>query len=118
MTSRKLAAILVSTAITLAAADGLMRVDAIPESKIVQRAAPVYPPDALDAHIQGTVRVAVVIGTDGHVEQARLMKGHPLLAPAAVQAAKKYVFHPFERDGKPVRAAGHLDITFSSPDSQ
>ena len=118
MMSRKLAAVLAATAITLAAADGLLRVEKIPESKIVHRADPVYPPDARDANIQGVVRIAVIIGKDGHVQDARLVSGHPLLAPAALQAAKKYVFQPFEQGGRRVRAAAHLEIPFSLASSQ
>ncbi len=118
MVSRKLAAVLAAAAISLAAADGLMHVERIPESKIVHKAVPVYPPDAQDAKIQGTVRIAVIIGADGHVQQAHIVSGHPLLTQAALQAARKYVFEPFERGGKPVRASSQLDISFSLASAQ
>jgi TonB family protein len=118
MMSRKIAAVLAATALTLAAADGLMRVDSVPESKIMHKAAPVYPPAALDARVEGTVKVALMIGKDGHVLQAHLVSGHPLLAQAGLQAAKKYIFEPFERDGQPVRAVTQIEIPFSLANTQ
>ncbi|HWZ31430.1 MAG TPA: energy transducer TonB [Bryobacteraceae bacterium] len=113
MQAKKLAAVIAAAAVTLAAAETLLRVDSIPESKIVHKAPPEYPPDARDARIEGVVKVGVIIARNGHVEEARLISGHPLLAPAALQAAKKWVFQPFERDGKPVRATATLEIPFA-----
>jgi protein TonB len=112
MQVKKMAAVIAAAAITLAAADTLLRVDSVPDSKIVHRVHPQYPADARDAGIQGTVTVGLIIGRNGHVEEVRLLKGHPLLAPAALQAAKNYIFQPFERDGKPVRASAQLEIPF------
>src|SRR6202035_2564186 len=82
----------------------LLRVPSVPEAKITHKVQPAYPADALDLRIQGVVRVSVVVGKDGHVEQARLSSGDPLLAPAALQAARGWTFEPFQNDGGPVRA--------------
>jgi protein TonB len=114
---KKAAAIIVATALTLAA-DGLVRLNSVPEEKIIKKITPEYPPDARDARIEGVVKIAVMIGVDGHVQGVQLVSGHPLLAPAALQAAKKWVFHPFERDGKPVRALAHIQIPFSLASAQ
>jgi protein TonB len=113
MKVERLAGLIAIAALTLAAAETLLRVDSIPESKIVHKAQPEYPLDARDARIEGVVKVGVIIGKNGRVEEARLISGHPLLAPAALQAAKKWVFQPFERDGKPVRATAVLEIPFA-----
>jgi protein TonB len=101
----------------LAAADpaDFLRIQSVPESKILHRVQPVYPPDAIDAHIQGMVRIAITIGKDGRVERARLASGHPLLAPAALQAARQWTFEPFERDGKPIRVMTQVEMPFALP---
>jgi protein TonB len=114
----KLAAAIALTATMLPAADTLLRAGLVPESKIVLKVQPEYPPDAQDARIQGIVRVAVIVGKDGHVQDARLVSGHPLLAPAALQAVKKWVFDPFMRDGKPVRATAEVEVPFALPAGQ
>lgn len=90
----------------------LLRVPSMPESKIVTKVRPVYPGDAADLRIHGVVKMTVVIGTTGRVESARLLSGHPLLAPAALQAVRKWVFEPTEVQGKPARVATEIDIPF------
>jgi TonB family protein len=85
----------------------------LPDSKIVTKVHPAYPSDAADLRIQGVVRITVVIGTNGRVESARLLSGHPLLAPAALQAVRKWVFEPTEVEGKPVRVVAPIEIPFN-----
>lgn len=103
----------------LAGADNakFLRMPSVPESKILHRVQPAYPQDAIDAHVQGMVRVAITIGEDGHVELARRASGHPLLAPAALQAVRQWTFEPFQRDGKPIRVLTEIDIPFALPAS-
>jgi TonB family protein len=53
---------------------------------------PTYPPLALQARIMGDVDVMVAIRRDGSVESARLVNGHPMLAVAALESAKRSQF--------------------------
>jgi outer membrane biosynthesis protein TonB len=39
------------------------------------------------------VQVRITIGTDGDVTKAEAISGHPILAEAAVEAAKKSLFN-------------------------
>jgi len=55
---------------------------------------PVYPPEATAAGIQGTVLCTVVIGTDGRVKDAEVLRGNAILAPAAREAVSQYVYEP------------------------
>jgi TonB family protein len=57
---------------------------------------PVYPPLALQARIQGDVEVTVRTRQDGSVESAVIASGHPILAPAALESAKKSQFECHE----------------------
>jgi protein TonB len=52
-----------------------------------------------------------IIGTDGSVEQLRLISGNPLLVKAAMEAVKMWRYQPFLLDGKPVE--GETDITIN-----
>src|ERR1700722_55676 len=87
-----LAAISLSLAAQTATDRDIIRTQLIPESKIVRKVQPVYPANAADLHIEGTVKIAVVIAKDGHIENLRLISGHPLLAPAALQAVRQWKF--------------------------
>ena len=57
---------------------------------LLQKVAPVYPPLARQARIQGSVILEVVINKSGDVESMQLISGHPLLAPAAIEAVKQW----------------------------
>src|SRR6202051_3065392 len=50
---------------------------------------PNYPPLARQARIQGTVVLHAVISKEGAIEGLTLVSGHPMLAPAAIEAVKE-----------------------------
>jgi TonB family protein len=97
----------------LPASGQILRAPSIAEKKLVTKVEPVYPLDAADHRIEGVVRIDVVVGKNGHIESARLISGHPLLAPAALQAVRQWVFEPTLADGKPVRVATEIDVPFA-----
>ena len=45
-------------------------------------------------NISGTVKIEVVVSPNGTVKDARVVGGHPVLANAALEAAKKWRFEP------------------------
>jgi TonB family protein len=53
---------------------------------------PMYPPLAHQARIMGDVKVYVHVRRDGGVESAELFSGHPMLALAALESARKSQF--------------------------
>ena len=53
---------------------------------------PVYPPLARQAAISGDVVVQLSIAQDGSVKSAQLFSGNPMLAPAALESARKSQF--------------------------
>jgi TonB family protein len=55
---------------------------------------PEYPDLARKMNITGTVKVEVVVAPNGTVKEARVLGGHPVLASAAVDAARKWRFEP------------------------
>lgn len=65
---------------------------------------PEYPPIARRQKVGGIVVVSLIINTDGKVEKATILKGHPLLNDAALEAAKKLVYSIPKKDGVPVKA--------------
>ncbi len=57
-------------------------------SIVTSTAMPVYPPLAVQARIQGVVRMKAAIGADGHPTSVTLVGGHPLLVPSATDASR------------------------------
>jgi TonB family protein len=81
--------------------------------RLVYRVGPVYPPLARQARIQGTVILRIVINQLGEVREAYLLRGHPMLAPTAIDAVKKWRYIPYESDGKAVEIQTEVRIIFS-----
>jgi TonB family protein len=90
----------------------LVRMPSMPDSKILHKVQPGYPGDAASLHIQGVVKIGVTIGTDGRVERMNLISGHKLLAPAAMQAVRRWVFEPTQVQGHAVKVATQVSIPF------
>lgn len=68
---------------------------------------PVYPELAHKMNISGTVKIEVVVAPNGSVKEARVVGGHPVLATAALDAAKKWKFEP-----APAESTGIIDFKF------
>jgi protein TonB len=64
---------------------------------------PEYPELAKQAGVDGTVWVALLVGTDGRVKDARVTRSaSPLLDRAALEALRRWVFRPALASGHPV----------------
>jgi periplasmic protein TonB len=76
---------------------------------LISRVNPQYPPAARAARVQGAVVMHAVIGTDGTIQQLRVISGNPLLVNAAMAAVKQWRYRPYLLGGTPVE--GETDIT-------
>ena len=71
------------------------------------KVAPTYPELARKMSITGVVKVEVVVSPNGTVKDARVVGGHPVLATAALDAAKKWRFEPASAE-----SSGVIDFKF------
>ena len=55
---------------------------------------PEYPEIARRMNITGTVRIEIVVATDGTIKSMKVMGGHPLLVDAVQKALKKWKYAP------------------------
>lgn len=63
--------------------------------RLISRPKPHYPEVARLAQVEGTVVVKVLVGVDGQVSAAEIVRGvHPLLNNAALKAARECLFVP------------------------
>jgi TonB family protein len=84
--------------------------------EIIHAQKAIYPNDAERAGVQGEVIVRVRVSETGDVEKTEVLSGDPLLVDAAVNAARKFKFKPFIRNGKPVKVATKLPFDFHFSD--
>jgi protein TonB len=80
---------------------------------LVRRVQPNYPPLARQARIQGTVVLHAVISKDGSIENLTLVSGHPMLAPAAIEAVKQWKYKPYLLNGEPVEVDTEVQVNFT-----
>jgi len=74
---------------------------------------PVYPDLAQQARIAGTVIIEAVIGPDGKVTDARVLRSIPLLDRAALDAVSQWLYSPTLLSGVPVSVVMTVTVTFT-----
>jgi protein TonB len=58
------------------------------------------------------VRLEGVVAKDGTVQRLRVLSGHPLLAPAALEAVSQWRYRPTFLNGDPVEVIAPIDVNF------
>jgi protein TonB len=85
----------------------------VQQAKLVRQPKPVYPPLAKQARISGVVHLAAVISANGTIQDLKVISGHPLLIPAALEAVKQWVYQPTLLNGEPVEVQTQIDVNFT-----
>ena len=62
------------------------------DRKVITKVAPNFPDLARRMHVQGSVKVEVMVRPDGMVKSTRVIGGNPVLIQAAVEAVSKWKF--------------------------
>ena len=86
---------------------------AIKEPKKIKDVKPVYPEDAKNAGIQGIVILETVIGTDGSVQEAKILRGVAQLDKAALDAVIQWRYTPTLLNGEPIEVLMTVTVTFT-----
>lgn len=77
-----------------------------------QKVDPKYPERARQMRVQGQVVLQVVIDKKGKIKEMKLVSGHPLLAPAAMDAVKHWRYDPFRIAGHKVEVETDIVVNF------
>jgi protein TonB len=62
--------------------------------------------------------LTVIIGVDGHIAKVQLISGHPLLAQAAIDAVRQWVYDPTLLNGQPAEVVTTVDVSFPPGSSE
>jgi len=79
----------------------------------IKNVAPVYPPIAQSARVQGVVIIEATIGPNGRVTDARVLRSIPLLDQAALDAVRQWEFTPTLLNGVPVPVIMTVTVNFT-----
>ncbi len=80
---------------------------------LIKKVQPNYPALAKQARIQGHVLLQAEISKDGTIQNLQLISGHPMLAPAAIEAVRQWRYKPYLLNGEPVAVETQVDVIFS-----
>jgi protein TonB len=85
----------------------------IKEPKKIREVRPVYPQIAQTAKVQGIVIIEAVIGKDGNVKDAKVLRSVALLDQAALEAVRQWKFSPTLLNGVPVEVVMTVTVNFT-----
>lgn len=80
---------------------------------LTRKVEPKYPPLAVAASVEGTVILEATVDRRGHVAGVEVLRSHPLLATAAVDAVKQWQYKPLMLNGSPQPFVLTVTVSFS-----
>ena len=90
-----------------------IRTSSMQEGNLIRRVQPVYPPLARSARIQGPVVLVAIISKAGVIENLRVLSGHPMLVPAAIDAVSQWRYRPYILNSEPVEVETQVTVNFT-----
>jgi len=79
---------------------------------LIQKIEPNYPPLARQARVQGEVVLKAIVSKEGEIKELELVSGHPMLAPAAIEAVRRWRYRPFLLNGEPIEVETLVTVIF------
>jgi len=85
----------------------------VQQARLLHKPNPRYPEEAKAARIQGTVRLQVVIGTDGTIQELRVVSGPAELVDSAITAVRQWRYQTTLLNGLPVEVSSTIDVLYT-----
>jgi TonB family protein len=86
----------------------------VQSANLIRKTQPQYPEPARSTGITGDVRLSIIIGRDGTIQNVQLISGHPLLVQAALEAVETWLYKPTLLNGSPVEVVTTVTVSFPS----
>jgi len=84
----------------------------VQESKLIHKVDIVFPEAARTARVSGIVILQITVGVEGNVLEAQVLRGHPLLNQAALDAVRQWRYSPTMLNGEPVPVISTVSLRF------
>lgn len=81
-------------------------------SLMLNHVTPNYPREAKRKSIEGTVLLTLALDEKGRASDIKVISGHPLLVPIALEAVKRLRFRPYYLNGEAVPVQGYVSYVF------
>ena len=84
----------------------------VQSANLIRKNAPQYPDTARSTGITGDVRLSIIIGRDGTIQNVQVISGHPLLVKSALEAVETWLYRPTLLNGSPVEVVTTVTVSF------
>jgi protein TonB len=81
-------------------------------ARLIHQVEPLYPLLARQMRASGVVELVGIIGTNGRIRELKLLSGSPLLAHAALEAVRQWIYEPTLLNGEPVELIATISVIF------
>jgi periplasmic protein TonB len=87
----------------------------VSQGLIVKRVQPVYPAQARQMRLQGTVELQANISQSGSISSVKQLSGEQILGRAAIEAVRQWKYKPYYLNGEPVEVETQITVNFKLP---
>lgn len=88
----------------------------VSQGLIIKRVQPVYPPQARQMHLEGTVELQANIAESGSISSVKQLSGdRMILGRAAMDAVRQWKYKPYYLNGQPVEVETQITVNFKLP---
>jgi len=94
---------------------GLSVSQGVSRGLLFKKVQPVYPRNALDMHVEGSVELLATISKTGDITKIKVLSGDSQLAKAAADAVRQWKYKPYLLNGEPVEIQTQVTINFKLP---
>jgi len=81
-------------------------------ARLIYQLKPEYPQLARMARIEGAVELEAVISKDGTIQELKVLRGHPLLVKAALEAVRRWRYQPTLLNSEPIEVVTEITVNF------
>jgi protein TonB len=89
------------------------RAGAVELPRLLKKVAPVYPPSARKARVEGVVVIEATIEESGRLDHLNVVEGHPMLIDAAIEAVRQWRYVPAKLHGVPTSSSVRVNVIFN-----
>jgi protein TonB len=97
---------------TRSASHPIKRSEGVEQALLIHRVDPVYPRIAIQARLEGTVRLHAIIGRDGMVESLEVLSGPAVFVQPTLEAVQQWRYRPTLLSGEPVEVETYITVIF------
>ena len=80
---------------------------------LVHPVQPSYPMLARQMKVQGAVVLQALIGSEGTIQDLKVLSGPAILASAAEEAVRQWRFKPYMQNGVPLETEAKITVNFT-----